>query len=160
MDNQALRLSGLDGAGARCAWRGRRAALSVLKLFGSEASQLAIRICTGRAGSTASRIPASPARTTPFHLDFYRAGLVRALCRSFGGTSPAERPKSNATSSPSECWAAPQLKESAVYIDYEVADRIATITLNRPEAANAQNPELLDELDAAWTRAAEDNDVA
>ena len=46
-----------------------------------------------------------------------------------------------------------------MYIDYEVRDHIATITLNRPEAANAQNPELLDELDAAWTRAAEDNDV-
>ena len=46
-----------------------------------------------------------------------------------------------------------------MYIDYDVADRIATITLNRPEAANAQNAELLDELDAAWTRAAEDSDV-
>ena len=32
-----------------------------------------------------------------------------------------------------------------LYIDYDVADRIATITLNRPEAANAQNPELLDD---------------
>ena len=46
-----------------------------------------------------------------------------------------------------------------MYIDYEVRDRIATITLNRPEAANAQNPELLDELDGAWTRAAEDSEV-
>lgn len=46
-----------------------------------------------------------------------------------------------------------------MYILYEVADKIATITLNRPEAANAQNPDLLDELDAAWTRAAEDPDV-
>jgi enoyl-CoA hydratase len=46
-----------------------------------------------------------------------------------------------------------------VYIDYEVAERIATITLNRPEAANAQNMALLDELDAAWTKAAEDPDV-
>jgi enoyl-CoA hydratase len=46
-----------------------------------------------------------------------------------------------------------------MYIDYEVADRIATITLNRPEAANAQNTSLLDELDAAWTRAADDGDV-
>ncbi|MDV7354270.1 enoyl-CoA hydratase [Rhodococcus oxybenzonivorans] len=47
-----------------------------------------------------------------------------------------------------------------MYIDYEVADKIATITLNRPEAANAQNGALLDELDAAWTKAAEDPDVA
>ncbi|MDY6998582.1 MAG: enoyl-CoA hydratase-related protein, partial [Actinomycetota bacterium] len=47
-----------------------------------------------------------------------------------------------------------------MYIDYDVADRIATITLNRPEAANAQNTELLDELDAAWTRAAEDREVS
>ncbi|MBA2947889.1 enoyl-CoA hydratase [Streptomyces himalayensis] len=42
---------------------------------------------------------------------------------------------------------------------YEAKDRIATITLNRPGVANAQNAELLDELDAAWTRAAEDDDV-
>ena len=47
-----------------------------------------------------------------------------------------------------------------MYIDYDVADHIATITLNRPEAANAQNTELLDQLDAAWTRAAEDSEVA
>jgi enoyl-CoA hydratase/carnithine racemase len=46
-----------------------------------------------------------------------------------------------------------------VNVKYEVADRIATLTLNRPEAANAQNMALLDELDAAWTRAAEDADV-
>jgi enoyl-CoA hydratase len=45
-------------------------------------------------------------------------------------------------------------------IRYEVADKIATISLNRPEAANAQNSELLDELDAAWTKAAEDDEVA
>jgi enoyl-CoA hydratase/carnithine racemase len=42
---------------------------------------------------------------------------------------------------------------------YDVADHIATITLNRPEQANAQNFALLDELDAAWTRAAEDDEV-
>jgi enoyl-CoA hydratase/carnithine racemase len=43
---------------------------------------------------------------------------------------------------------------------YEVVDeRIATITLNRPEKANAQTAELLDELDACWTRAARDRDV-
>ncbi|MGB8389611.1 MAG: enoyl-CoA hydratase, partial [Mycobacterium sp.] len=35
-----------------------------------------------------------------------------------------------------------------MYIEYDVAEAIATITLNRPEAANAQNTALLDELDA------------
>jgi enoyl-CoA hydratase/carnithine racemase len=46
-----------------------------------------------------------------------------------------------------------------VTIIYDVAGGIATITLNRPQVANAQNRELLDELDAAWTRAAEDEQV-
>jgi enoyl-CoA hydratase len=44
-------------------------------------------------------------------------------------------------------------------IEYESSDRIATITLNRPEAANAQTMELLDELDACWRRAADDPEV-
>ena len=43
---------------------------------------------------------------------------------------------------------------------YEVADKVATITLNRPEVANAQNLALLEELDAAWTKAAADDEVA
>lgn len=42
---------------------------------------------------------------------------------------------------------------------YEVTDHIAVITLNRPEAANAQTMALLDDLDAAWTRAADDDEV-
>jgi len=42
------------------------------------------------------------------------------------------------------------------FIEYEASERIATITLNRPEAANAQTLELLDELDGAWRRAADD----
>ena len=46
-----------------------------------------------------------------------------------------------------------------MYIDHEVSDKIATITLNRPETADLQNAALLDELDAAWTRAAADTDV-
>jgi enoyl-CoA hydratase len=45
------------------------------------------------------------------------------------------------------------------FIDYEVSDRIATITLDRPEAANAQTLELLDELDGARQRAADDPEV-
>ncbi|HEX9033405.1 MAG TPA: enoyl-CoA hydratase [Streptosporangiaceae bacterium] len=42
---------------------------------------------------------------------------------------------------------------------YEVRDRVAIITLNRPEKANAQTMSLLDDLDAAWTRAATDDEV-
>jgi enoyl-CoA hydratase len=45
------------------------------------------------------------------------------------------------------------------FILYDVADSVATITLNRPEAANAQNMPLLDDLDEAWQRAAADPDV-
>jgi enoyl-CoA hydratase/carnithine racemase len=42
---------------------------------------------------------------------------------------------------------------------YEVTGKVAVITLNRPQVANAQTMGLLDELDAAWTRAAADDDV-
>ena len=42
---------------------------------------------------------------------------------------------------------------------YEAKDGVAVITLNRPEAANAQTMALLDDLDAAWTRAASDEEV-
>src|SRR5882757_2809008 len=44
-------------------------------------------------------------------------------------------------------------------VQYEVSDNVATISLNRPEAANAQNAELLHELDLRWTAAADDSDV-
>jgi enoyl-CoA hydratase/carnithine racemase len=39
---------------------------------------------------------------------------------------------------------------------YDVQDKVATLTLNRPEAANAQNFALLDQLDGYWTQAADD----
>jgi enoyl-CoA hydratase len=42
---------------------------------------------------------------------------------------------------------------------YEVADAIATITLNRPDRRNAQNQQLLEELNNAWERAAADDKV-
>jgi enoyl-CoA hydratase/carnithine racemase len=45
------------------------------------------------------------------------------------------------------------------FIDYEVGEGIATITLDRPEAANAQTLPMLDDLDEAWRRAAADDDV-
>src|SRR6516164_11816032 len=42
---------------------------------------------------------------------------------------------------------------------YEVTDKVAVITLNRPDRANAQTIELLDDLNAAFERAASDDDV-
>lgn len=45
------------------------------------------------------------------------------------------------------------------FIGYEVVDRTAVITLDRAEAANAQTMEMLDDLDEAWDRAAQDDDV-
>jgi E-phenylitaconyl-CoA hydratase len=42
---------------------------------------------------------------------------------------------------------------------YEVADRVATVTLNRPEALNSLDPESLDELNDAFQRANADPEV-
>jgi len=45
------------------------------------------------------------------------------------------------------------------FIEYEVDDHVAVITLNRPEKANAQHRPLLIELNDSWMRAAADDDV-
>ena len=44
-------------------------------------------------------------------------------------------------------------------VTYELRDHIATITLNRPEARNAINGALRDELNAAWERFRDDEDA-
>lgn len=44
-------------------------------------------------------------------------------------------------------------------IDYRVHERVAYLTLNRPDRRNAQNKALLDALDAGWLKAADDPDV-
>jgi enoyl-CoA hydratase len=45
------------------------------------------------------------------------------------------------------------------YILYESSEGVATITLDRPDRRNAQNQQLLEDLNAAWERAAADDDV-
>ncbi len=45
------------------------------------------------------------------------------------------------------------------FIQYEIRDRVAVITLNRPDARNAQHPPLLRELDEAFELGAENDDV-
>jgi enoyl-CoA hydratase/carnithine racemase len=42
---------------------------------------------------------------------------------------------------------------------YRAEDRVAVITLNRPHKANAQTMDLLDDLNAAWEKAAADDQV-
>lgn len=44
-------------------------------------------------------------------------------------------------------------------IEYTVNGAVATITLNRPDVANAQDTQLIDELDAAFDLAGADDDV-
>ncbi len=47
----------------------------------------------------------------------------------------------------------------AATVRYEAEGPIATITLDRPEAANAQNAQMITELDAAFDRADDDDGV-
>ena len=86
MDNQALRLLG-SVALARAA-RGDEdvAALSVLKLFGSEASQTASEHALSASGIDSLAHPSISGRYSAFHLDLYRAGWFERYVRSFGGT--------------------------------------------------------------------------
>ena len=49
--------------------------------------------------------------------------------------------------------------DTAPVVRYSVEGAVATITLNRPQAANAQNSRMIDELDAAFGRADADDAV-
>ena len=86
MDNQALRLLG-SVALARAA-RGEEdaAALSVLKLFGSEASQSATEHALTAAGGEGAGTSEHVGPVRAFHLDLYRSGWFERYMRSFGGT--------------------------------------------------------------------------
>lgn len=86
MDNQALRLLG-SVALARAA-RGEEdaAALSVLKLLGSEASQSATECALAAAGPGALSHPNFSGPYSAQHLDLYRSGWFDRYVRTFGGT--------------------------------------------------------------------------
>jgi alkylation response protein AidB-like acyl-CoA dehydrogenase len=86
MDNQALRLLG-SMALARAA-RGDEdaAALSVLKLFGSEASQMATEHALAAAAVDALPHPSFSGRYSAQHLDVYVSGWFERYVRTFGGT--------------------------------------------------------------------------
>jgi alkylation response protein AidB-like acyl-CoA dehydrogenase len=86
MDNQALRLLGSQAL-ARAA-RGDEdvAAMSVLKLFGSEASQTASEYTLAAAGVEALAHPSMSGPYSAHHLDLYRSGWFERYMRSFGGT--------------------------------------------------------------------------
>jgi alkylation response protein AidB-like acyl-CoA dehydrogenase len=86
MDNQALRLLGSQAL-ARAA-RGHEdvAAMSVLKLFGSEASQMASEYALSAAGVDGLVHPSMSGPYSAHHLDLYRSGWFDRYMRSFGGT--------------------------------------------------------------------------
>ena len=48
---------------------------------------------------------------------------------------------------------------SLVEIDIRPAEQIAVVTLNRPEARNAMNGQLIDELNGAWQRVLDADDI-
>jgi E-phenylitaconyl-CoA hydratase len=54
----------------------------------------------------------------------------------------------------------PGLEEAAISIDVNVADGIATITINRPDRLNAMDPDHYRALSAAWIRVRDDDDIA
>jgi alkylation response protein AidB-like acyl-CoA dehydrogenase len=86
MDNQALRLLG-SMALARAAHGDEDvAALSMLKLFGSEASQMATEHALAAAAVDALAHPSFSGPYSAHHLDLYRSGWFERYVRTFGGT--------------------------------------------------------------------------
>jgi alkylation response protein AidB-like acyl-CoA dehydrogenase len=86
MDNHALRLLGSEAL-ARAA-RGDEdvAAMSVLKLFGSETSQIATEYALAAAGVDGLAHPSMSGPYSAHHLDLYRSGWFERYVRTFGGT--------------------------------------------------------------------------
>jgi alkylation response protein AidB-like acyl-CoA dehydrogenase len=86
MDNQALRLLGSEALARAARGEDDAAALSVLKLFGSEASQAATEDGLAAAGVDALAHLSFSGPYRAQHLDLYRSGWFERYVRSFGGT--------------------------------------------------------------------------
>src|SRR3984957_20255749 len=136
------------------------------------------RRCSGRNGMrsrsmarTASFTRRGPPRPTTWATTRSATAGSSGTRGPFRRRSPAAPPRYTGTSSPSGSSASPDncnprpdsptRKEALMDDDilYEVIDKVAVITLNRPQRANAQTMEMLDDLDAAWSAAAYDDDV-
>lgn len=105
MDRQALRLLG-SAALARAA-RGEDdvAAISVLKLLGSEAELRAMELALTSAGADGLVHPGQTGPYAHMNLDHYFASWFERYARSFSGTIAGAPRRSSATSSPSGCSA-------------------------------------------------------
>jgi alkylation response protein AidB-like acyl-CoA dehydrogenase len=86
MDNQALRLLGSMALARAARGDENAAALSVLKLFGSEASQTASEYALSAAGTDGLAHPSMSGRYSAWNLDCYVSGWFERYVRSFGGT--------------------------------------------------------------------------
>jgi alkylation response protein AidB-like acyl-CoA dehydrogenase len=86
MDNQALRLLGSVALARAERGDDDTAALSVLKLFGSEASQSASEFALAAADADALAHPGMSGQYRPLHLDLYISGWFERYVRTFGGT--------------------------------------------------------------------------
>jgi alkylation response protein AidB-like acyl-CoA dehydrogenase len=86
MDNQALRLLGSMVLARAAHGDEDVAGLSVLKLFGSEASQTASEYAMSAAGVDGLDHPSVSGPYSAHHLDLYRSGWFERYVRSFGGT--------------------------------------------------------------------------
>jgi alkylation response protein AidB-like acyl-CoA dehydrogenase len=86
IDNIALRLLGSVALAAAARGEEDVAALSVLKLFGSEASQSAAEYALAAAGPDAFASPSFSGPYSAQHLDVYRSGWFERYVRTFGGT--------------------------------------------------------------------------
>jgi alkylation response protein AidB-like acyl-CoA dehydrogenase len=86
MDNQALRLLGSMALARAAQGDEDVAGPSVLKLFGSEASQIASDSALSAAGVDGLAHPSVTGPYSAHHLDLYRSGWFERYVRSFGGT--------------------------------------------------------------------------